>query len=249
MLFIVSCNNNEENGTKENNKLEDFASMHYNNFEKQEDNVRYVPFFEVEKGDTISKGIFRDKPFFSDDVTVLYSSENDTLFRGEGGSSGSGFIYNLMTSVRCDNTAPATMNHNGIIYTKIPVDLNEGAGGKYIYLYYTKTGEQGQWPLGFLMIHLNCCCPILSPTNLYEKQGESFAGGWTDLNEGAGGYYIYLEGMRQDKIKFLYNRDMVIRNVLVISSTTKITSYPSWVLLDDDLNKGAGGKWIYLLYQ
>ena len=100
------------------------------------DGINFVDFFELAKGDTIPKGVFRNKPNVSpnDEITVLFSSEDYSL-RATGNSSGSGYIYNLMTSVRDNNTASPEM----LGYTKIPVDLNEGAGGYWIYLYYKKS--------------------------------------------------------------------------------------------------------------
>jgi len=38
-------------------------------------------------------------------------------------------------------------------------------------------------------------------------------------------------------------------NIMVISSPSLMSSYAGWVLFPTDLNKGAGGKWIYLCYQ
>jgi hypothetical protein len=192
-------------------------------------------------------------------VQILFSTkdnslENESLFRASGQSGGNGFIYNLKTSVRDKNDAPAAVVDDSRTYYKIPVDLNEGAGGKWIYLYYTKSIPGDIAGLGFtaIQIHTSCCAPILSPTSLWIALGKSLgSNGWTDLNQGSGGYYIYLEGLRPGlNAAFLgYTIPSVITNILIISSTTQLNSYAGWNLVPTDLNKGAGGKWIYICYQ
>ena len=104
-------------------------------------------------------------------------SGKNPLTKASGYSGGSGYTYDLKTSVRDKNDAPTTMDG----YTKIPVDLNEGAGGKWIFLYYKKTSQ----PKDALF---NVNVRISSTRNLvanggYRKLGLAFAnGGWTDLN-------------------------------------------------------------------
>lgn len=223
-----------------------------------EDGINFVDFFELAKGDTIPKGVFRNKPNVSpnDEITVLFSSEDYSL-RATGNSSGSGYIYNLMTSVRDNNTASPEM----LGYTKIPVDLNEGAGGYWIYLYYKKTLVEGL-ALTYLKVLNNCCAQILSVSQPYmEKQGMRFNPGglWTDLNNGAGGHYIKIEGCREESVtSYINNHGPIwtppdyftpIKDILIISSTHSLSAYEDWTLIPTDLNKGAGGKWIYLCYK
>ena len=248
--FNFSCRKDSEAEDRYCNKLEDLNSIDFtNSFIQKEEKVEYVPFFDVEKGDSISKEIFRDKPFFGNDVTILYSTETDSIFRGEGGSSGPGYIFNLKTSVRTDNTAPIFFVEDGRYYFKIPIDLNEGAGGKWIYLYYTKQALNSELPLSMIQA-IYSKYPILSSSPNFEKLGISFgSGGWTDLNEGAGGYYVYIEGIRteQNYHNFGYN-GYPIQDILIISSTSPMSSYPNWTFVPVDLNIGAGGKYIYLCY-
>lgn len=81
---------------------------------------------------------------------------------------------------------------NGIKYTILPIDLNKGARGKYIYLYYTKDPKAGS-PLTMMQYQLN---------DEFEL-GNNKASGYEavisftdkialDLNKDAGGDYIYL---------------------------------------------------------
>lgn len=250
ITLLISCNNTDLDIMQDGNN-QSFATDN-----KQDNNVLYVPFFEVAKGDSIGKGIFRDKPIFSDDVKIEFSTTDETQTRGEGGSSGSGFILDLMTSVRANNTAEPTLTHDGITYYKIPIDLNEGAGGKYIYLYYAKTQNiyDGFNHIGSI---ISCCYPIFYASTNYKKLGISFSsGGWTDLNEGAGGDYIYLEGLpiRVALSNSFYPIHLnVITDIIIISLTKKLESNVytdsygnAWIIGTDDLNKGVGGKWIYL---
>jgi hypothetical protein len=248
--LIIGCSKNEDDHQQ---KKSDQIS--------QQTEPEYVPFFELAKGDTIPKGVFREKPEYNgEDVVVLYSSENKFRTKAQGNSSGSGYIKNLKTSVRSDNSAGSTMDG----YTKIPVDLNEGAGGKYIYLYYIKT-ETSTEALCYLKVRNNCCTPFFSTEHEYmQKLGISFgSNGWTDLNQGAGGYYIVLEGCSNNNIAgwitaqaraggsigWIPSDTQPIKDILIISSSSKMSSYSGWTFIDVDLNKGAGGKWIYLCYK
>jgi hypothetical protein len=242
------------------NKEDNQAQPKTQSISQSQESLGYVPFFELAKGDTIPKGIFREKPNTNAqaNIVVLYSSENK--LKAVGNSTGSGYILDLQTSVRSSNDAPATMSG----YTKIPVDLNEGAGGKYIYLYYNKTTSIAT-SLCYLNVRTSCCTPFLFPSYEYmRRQGVSFgSSGWTDLNQGAGGNFIVLEGCSAENIGgwILYctrnnlpigpvpSDNSPIRDILLISSSKGLGSYSGWNLIPTDLNKGAGGKYIYLCYK
>lgn len=90
-----------------------------------------TPFFYLEKGDTVAKGVIRDKPEM-DEPTILWTSEN--TLKGSGQSSGAGYINDLYLSIRKSNSAGATMTHDGQTVYKIPVDLNEKSW-REIYLH------------------------------------------------------------------------------------------------------------------
>jgi|GEM_PF-1677728 len=242
-----------------------------NNEKFTEEGIKYEKFFDLAKGDTIPKGIFRDKPYVrpEDHVTVLFSSEEYSS-KATGNSTGSGLIADLMCSVRVENTAPDVWP--GTNYIKIPVDLNEGAGGKYIYLYYSKiTSAAGsRWKESaycYIGVRENCCfAPIfVSLPGYMNKLGIKFGdnSAWCDLNDGAGGHYIKLEGMTCLQLtNYLVGGAVLgypigwtpddprpIQDILIISSTNSLSSYPGWTLIPTDLNMGAGGKWIYLCYK
>ena len=64
----------------------------------------------------------------------------------------------------------------------IPVDLNRGAKGKYIYTFYKK-GEPGRAPLTAIMLL------VTNQKTPYEISGWTPTG--VDLNKGAKGQYIW----------------------------------------------------------
>ena len=64
---------------------------------------------------------------------------------------------------------------------KIPVDVNMGAGGEYIYLCYAKGGSR---PVRDIRIVASDSSDVFAP--------EGFKLVKKDLNAGAGGLYLYL---------------------------------------------------------
>ncbi|MFD7136769.1 hypothetical protein [Streptomyces sp. NPDC059894] len=113
---------------------------------------------------------------------------------------------------------------------KIDVDLNEGAGGEYLYFAYERDGADR---------------PI---TDIYFLigQGQPTPPGYekidTDLNKGAGGAYIYAT--------FTRTVGDPIEDLAVISSNDPSANPPNgFKRIDVDLNMGAGGKYIYLCYR
>jgi MAC/Perforin domain len=123
-------------------------------------------------------------------------------------------------------------------YTKIPYDLNKGAGGKFLYLCYHKASYQ---PFG-----KNKQC-INSLVVIYGKNTPPPAGYIKipqDLNEGAGGEYVYLCYRVAD-----WSNDKAIKDVTVIGGNNENVPPPyGYVKVPGDLNKGAGGDYIYVCY-
>lgn len=118
-------------------------------------------------------------------------------------------------------------------FTKIDVDLNKGAGADDIYLWYKKGlgSPVTRIQLTFIdkMIHgLN--------TSRYKKINK-------DLNAGAGGDYIYLW--------FYHGSSAYDIPIVDLAVTTEAAEEAQkfnlgWEKLACDLNRKAGGKWIYL---
>lgn len=123
-------------------------------------------------------------------------------------------------------------------YTKIPYDLNKGAHGKYLYLCYHKASYQA--------FGNNKQC-IDSLVISYGKDAQPPAG-YTklpqDLNEGAGGDYVYLCYRQTD-----WANDIAIKDVTVIGGGNANVPAPyGYEKVPGDLNKGAHGEYIYLCY-
>lgn len=114
-------------------------------------------------------------------------------------------------------------------WEKDPIDLNQGAGGAYLYFAFEKNGAES--PVTDIYFLLGKDSP--TPPD-YEKVD-------VDLNKGAGGEYIYLTFTRQNGTP--------IQDLKVVSSSDPNPNPPAgYKRIDVDLNRGAGGKYIYLCY-
>ena len=113
-------------------------------------------------------------------------------------------------------------------YTKIAVDLDQGAGGDFIYVCYKKGVGA---PITGVAVTLDGGAP---PSDaVYTRIN-------VDLNRNAGGDYIWL----------WYTKDpacTTIRNLHVLVNTT--TPPAGFTLIPIDLNRDAGGEYIYLCYE
>jgi len=132
-------------------------------------------------------------------------------------------------------------------YKRIEIDLNKGAGGEYIY-FCVKRGKRAS-------AITNIICESLgsgkSEGTLNVKHNgvtASYNRNGADLNKGAGGKYMYLLSTKSTS----YNP---IRNMTVYMD--KETLPDEWngrmcyvnTTETADLNKGAGGRYIYVAYK
>lgn len=108
---------------------------------------------------TSGKGLQTDKPVIprtkelKDEITVLYSTENSL----KAGGIKVNPITDLYVSIRSKNNAPDMLGN----YHKIDVDLNKGAGGKWIYLYYERANTLSPPnALTDISYHHNCCFSV-----------------------------------------------------------------------------------------
>jgi hypothetical protein len=128
-------------------------------------------------------------------------------------------------------------------YTQITVDLNEGSGGKFIYLNYKKGGTQS--PITNLKIidGKDATCP--TPT---AKDSKSL--GWykidKDLNKNSGGAYLYLCTFRSKEDAPIV--DIRIYSVSKDYSNLLKTPPYGYTSTNVDLNKGAKGRYINLYF-
>lgn len=137
-----------------------------------------------------------------------------------------GPIYGIKVVVSSDKSPSIPSG-----YTKIGTDLNAGAGGKYIYLCYTRNSSTA-----------GSSTPI---KNIYIAEGSnaSAPSGYTkinsDLNAGAGGSYLYLCYQR--------GSSSPITELQVLTGSNQ--SLSGYTKINTDLNKGAGGSYVYLYYK
>mgnify|MGYP001766448730 CR=1 FL=1 len=151
-----------------------------------------------------------------------------------------------------DSPMPANpLQINGRDYYKLPYDLNKGAGGATLWIYYLPGLEN------------DVITPVAAVRTLDTTDGETLANlgsGYTyinvDLNRGSGGDLIYLAFRRRTG----YTDELVTGLMIWNRSTTYVystgtsssytwhglTQYGSATL--QDLNEDAGGDYIYLYY-
>ncbi|WP_320020404.1 hypothetical protein [Labilibaculum manganireducens] len=223
VFIFASC-------SKENEvKLKDDITLTSEEFES-----KAVPFFYVEKGDSITKDTYREKPEFLelDKSVVMFSTENK--LKTTGASSGGGYITHLMISDSKSSNPPA-----GVQGIKIPVDLNEDAGGNWIYLYYSKGEEDPIVYLNFLTSSDPNELKIAIETPAYNIPIKNQDGIIADLNHRAGGHYVYGYYRKNN------STDLPIRDIAIVSGNSSVT-YGDYEKIHTDLNKGAGGKYIYV---
>ena len=148
-------------------------------------------------------------------------------------------------------------------YIKIPVDLNKGAGGKYIYLCFTRDPEKvqgssanpGAWvnserigkrvPVRGIKVKLQSTGPANAwPDDwtppIEVKDGLGFH--CPDLNDGAGGKYIYAY---QQKDSWDTALPYVKEVGILYGNSSSIQPPAGWERIPGDLNAGAGGDYIY----
>ena len=120
-------------------------------------------------------------------------------------------------------------------YTRIPTDLNHGAGGQYIYLVFKTTSDPKE---------------AINGLNVF---ADDKASGWPiqpgyiripqDLSLGAGGKFVYCCYTKT-------SRNPPIKGLCVITGKSPHVYPPdeSWVMITQDCNQGARGSFVYICY-
>ena len=137
-------------------------------------------------------------------------------------------------------------------HTIIDRDLNDGAGGDYVYMGYKTTNDPYQAITGIVFRVGNNPPESISYGGctfyLVGGSGEtntSSQGGWIDLNGAAGGVYIYTYVTRD------HNYGAPLTTITVDESSSK-SGYSTGTNTSGaviDLNQEAGGKYLYLHYK
>jgi hypothetical protein len=138
----------------------------------------------------------------------------------------------------------------GVRYYKIYQDLNEGASGKFIYIYAAIGLDDGSGlpPITALKLWDSTDEPSNQPSLSFTMINQ-------DLNQGADGDYIFLyystspsEGA-PIRALCLYDATDNTRDYSKNASSTQIYSdVPNTAGCRQDLNEGASGDYIYLMY-
>lgn len=139
------------------------------------------------------------------------------------------YITELQVSL--DEAEEACLSSQGFI--KIDVDLNKGAEGKYIYLWY-KTGSSS--PITRIQLTFNGGMSRGLITAGYQKINKN-------LNAGTSGDNIYLWYYRGNSE---YDVPIVNLHVSIDARVEALMFTLGWERLACDLNRKARGKWIYL---
>jgi len=153
---------------------------------------------------------------------------------------------------------------NNDVYCVWKIDLNEGAAGKYIYFYTSYTNDKSKAVTYLRADYDNVSWPTTRVNSGYEAV-TNFDGHWVDLNEGAGGKFVYLSQSKRNN-----TNDKPITNLLLTRSskskpaTTKIYDNQKYYpvgstnlfvdnsqfsnLVDLNMDTKTHKKYIYLYY-
>lgn len=120
-------------------------------------------------------------------------------------------------------------------WSLINVDLNRDAGGKFIYLCY-KAGLDDQEAISAVMFITNS-----------QQTPAGFVKIPQDLNEGAGGDFIYLCYKKEITSNPIRRVDILIgQNAQPETGFYFVENY--WSGIKQDLNQGAGGNFLWMVY-
>ena len=162
--------------------------------------------------------------------------EDGELRRQTEGAYLSGYYFNDL-KLYSKSSRPATyLNTSDGTYKKIDMDLNMGAGGDYVYLYY-QTTQIREKAISYIDGYYNTSSYKSGSTMVIDAA----TGNIGDCNKGTKGGRIAL-GIRKDNQRHIY--------ALVIaaykSSKNNYCEGYRRVASDLDMNKGAGGRYIYI---
>lgn len=156
----------------------------------------------------------------------------------------------MLDSTQCVNDILVAYDHSWAgLPQVVPIDLNTGAGGKYLYLTYS-LGDAIKEPedcISDIRVVMWFVDTPVRPDTGWHYVGNQY-GELADLNAGAGGFYIWLQYARQET----WSTDKV--RSLVVDFTWGSYPWRNWKLGrllnggEADLNAGAGGAYLYLHY-
>ena len=134
---------------------------------------------------------------------------------------------------------------------KIPVNLNLGAGGNVIYLCYKSQTTLNAWEefVADISIQSSKIKAIAETERNSLRSAVKLGDSNGDINQGCGGNYIYLF-KRMGNLAGIVNAPVhPITGIGVLYGDSNSISAPAgWIRCPEELNKNAGGKFIYLIY-
>ncbi|MCB2378497.1 hypothetical protein LGH70_12930 [Hymenobacter sp. BT635] len=172
-----------------------------------------------------------------------------------------------------ERDANLTMSASASVYSgfnRLNADLNKGAGGKYIYLTFTR---KSLYPGGYWFnLYQGDDSGRKRPITRFRNPGEggtidgNYTNTWwedvskllgggifnrADFNDGAGGPYIYLQYSKlvETQRGFPYPTQFVKEVGVLSGNSSSIQPPAGWIKHPQDLNQGVGGDYIYLCYK
>ena len=207
------------------------------------------------KGIDVDHSVYRDKTGPTGKVEYEFvSSESNSKLKSTQGVyiQDFDFVASNSSSIKTTLTTAVAFEHSSYApdnYILVDKDLNEGAGGKYIYLIYRRGDDANQAIKG---IEARAGKALAVPPAYYlppdndlvitrNFNSSLYEGPAMDLNDGAGGDYIWVYKSWDSK------RGGPFKEIGVISGNSSSIQPPAgWVKLNLDMNRGAGGKYIYI---
>ncbi|XP_071256906.1 uncharacterized protein [Salvelinus alpinus] len=189
------------------------------------------------------------------EIAISTSSEREQQLRGQGfhmmevnlnqGNSSTTSVYmwykkgneEPITRVQFSFTEEMKDGPRSAGYTELPENLNSGAKGNVIQLWYS-SGASPKYGIPIVDLLL------ITDVNAEASQ---FKHGWErlpcDLNRGNSGDYIYL-WVKRESVTYICD----------VAATTSFQEdinlfNEGYIRMDEDLNRGARGNWIFLWYR
>ncbi len=145
-------------------------------------------------------------------------------------------------------------------YTLLPIDLNRGAGGDFIWIYY-KLGLDDGSTEG--LVPVNRVYTVDTSDGEHDPYGGTLAS--VDLNKGAGGDFIYLyftrgfgnparcvvvwnAGEDNDEHNYYWGPVTPVDNLVTYDPSDVVWARQHGTTSLQDLNEGSGGDFIYVGY-
>ncbi len=190
-----------------------------------------------------------------------------SIFVTSVGLGGAGRIRDLKLAASTSPTSNSSSVDalSGTGYIRLAADLNEGAGGDYIWYYFTRDAnavivdsDQGEpyfTAQDFVSDYYTYYGNVHFPPNKFNDHLAIHINGSVryDLNSGAGGEYIWSYQAKNPTLT--QNTSYVISapyfsEIGIIFGNSSVIQPPSgWIKHPKDLNAGAGGDFIYFCYK